>query len=88
MSCPACGSHSSAVLAAFREGLPCPSCELSAAATAEVLAIQRSRADGQLQERLAVEIRRRNTAEVQAERLARQLDAVRRALNDDPDVDW
>jgi hypothetical protein len=82
MTCPACDSHTSSVLAAYREGGPCPVCGLSAAAGAEILRIQDVRADEALKAELAEALKRADRAESERDKLARKLDRVSKAVND------
>lgn len=83
MQCPGCGSCSSTVTAAFREDRPCPDCGLSSDAAAEILGIQRTRADEALKARLAVEIRARSTAETALRRAEYRLQQFREILEQD-----
>jgi hypothetical protein len=78
-TCPACGSHGSDVLRAFAAGERCPQCGLSAAAAVEVDGIRAARADEQLKQRLA-------TLTVKADRLERELEQARDALDAIRDV--
>lgn len=87
MTCPGCSTHSSSVLYAYREDRPCPECGLSNEAMAEILDVQRSRADEKLKTHLAEEIKRRGIAEAKVARLEYRLGEVRNAM-DAPDPEW
>ena len=48
MTCPGCGSHTSAILRAFDEGESCPTCGLSATAAVEIIAVRATRANAEV----------------------------------------
>lgn len=63
MTCPACNSHTSSVLAAFEEGRPCPNCGLSSEAALEIAGVRQRRADEDLKARLETAIKERDAAQ-------------------------
>lgn len=63
MTCPACTSHSSSVLAAFEEDRPCPECGLSAESALEILSVRERRADEELKAKLEAAIKERDAAQ-------------------------
>ena len=84
MTCPGCGSHTSSILFAVRDGEPCPSCGLSAAAILEITSVKASRADEALKQQTAAaleELDRWRTRALTAEQL---LETIRQALAADP----
>lgn len=87
MACPACGSHTSSVLAAFEEGRPCPECGLSAEASLEILTVRQRRADEELKTKLEATIKERDTAQRELRfvkaRLERITELVGRPLEDE-----
>jgi hypothetical protein len=76
--------YSSSVLIAFSEDRPCPCCALSIDATAEILSIQRTRADDALKVRLTEEIKARAAAELKVRQLEDRLRFIRQAVDADP----
>ena len=82
MTCPGCGSHGSAVLMAFGDDRPCPSCGLSADAAREILAVQRKRGDEALKAELSEALRRAGRAETERDALRRRLDDSVSTLDD------
>jgi O-phosphoseryl-tRNA(Cys) synthetase len=82
MTCPGCGSHGSAVLMAFGDDRPCPSCGLSADAAHEIIAVQRKRADEALKAELSEALRRADRAETERDELKRKLADAVLALED------
>ena len=80
--CPGCGGYLSSILAAFKEGRPCPQCGLSADAAAAVVAVQAQRGDAKLKAQLVDEIKLRHAAEEKAARLERQVARMRRVLEE------
>ena len=83
MTCPACESHTSGMLSAFREGLPCPYCALPHEAAVAVLAAQQRAADEQLIARYMAAEKRAANAEQELGQLRRQLNGIRQILRDD-----
>lgn len=81
-SCPGCDAWTSAVGAAFRDGLPCPYCGLPAdAAHAIDVARDRKVADDILERVAAAEIRAA-AAERRVADLEQAIDKARRFLNE------
>lgn len=77
-TCPACGSHTSDVWAAIRDGTECPVCGLSVEAmVAFDVAVKRG-ADEQLVERSAIAEQRAESAERELRRLQSVLEKVAR----------
>jgi len=76
MTCPACGSYTSSVLNRYYEGKPCPECGLSAAAAAEIIHIQQTKADEALKTRLTDTIRERDEATQKLAEAERRLDRL------------
>lgn len=60
--CPGCNAYLSSVREAFDAGLPCPQCGLSAAASAEIEAIQERQANSKLRDRLTTALKERDQA--------------------------
>jgi hypothetical protein len=87
MQCPGCGSCSSTITAAFREDRPCPDCGLSSDAAAEILGIQRSRADETLKAHLTEALKAKGIAEGKLRRAEYRLEQIREAM-DAGDPDW
>jgi transcription elongation factor Elf1 len=87
MTCPACNSHTSSVLAAFEEGRPCPECGLSAEAALEILSVRQRRADEELKAKLETAIKERDAAQRELRlvkaRLERITDLVGRPLDEE-----
>jgi transcription elongation factor Elf1 len=87
MTCPACNSHTSSVLAAFEEGRPCPNCGLSAGAALEIEGVRQRRADEDLKARLEAAIKERDAAQRELRltkaRLERITELVGRPLEDE-----
>ena len=88
MTCPSCDSHTSGILAAYRDGQPCPVCGLSPEATAQIEAIQDSRANDAAKQIAEDAIKRADKAEREASLLRTRLhkveDAVQSALKWEP----
>lgn len=84
MTCPGCDSHASAVLRAFEDCEPCPYCGLSWSTAAELeekhRTVRQSRANEEMKAIAEAALLRAGRAEAAAERLQRQVDAVRAAL--------
>jgi hypothetical protein len=87
MKCPGCGTGSSSVLTAYQEDEPCPYCGLSNLAMAEILEIQKTRADTDLKATLTEEIKLRTAAQAKVRQLEYRLDQIRETLAA-PDQDW
>jgi hypothetical protein len=51
MTCPGCQSHSSSVATAYKNGQPCPSCDLSALISYEIENTRMAYGPGELTER-------------------------------------
>lgn len=87
MTCPACNSHTSSVLAAFEDGRPCPNCGLSAEAALEIDGVRMRRADEDLKARLETVIKERDAAQRELRltraRLERITALVARPLEDE-----
>lgn len=88
MSCPGCGAHLSSVLRAYDDGGPCPECGLSSEATAEIIAVQRTRADIALRDQLTQAIAARGKAEQRVGELERRLADILSALDVGSWPDW
>lgn len=84
LSCPGCGSHSSAIYRAVKDDGPCPHCGLSAAAILEVLGARERGANAELTARYEAAVIRADKAEDEATNLRKQLDDIRTAANLDP----
>lgn len=82
MECPGCGSYSSSTLREFEEEGRCGMCGLSADSAREILAVREKRGNDQLREQLELALKRAGKAEAERDKLARQLDDVRFALQD------
>lgn len=87
MTCPACNSHTSSVLAAFEEGRPCPECGLSAEAALDILTVRQRCADEELKTKLETAIKERDVAQRELRlvkaRLERITELVGRPLEDE-----
>lgn len=81
--CPGCGSCTSAIWSAFREGRPCPVCGLSAAAADEVLAARRKSADKELVAKYEEAIKRADKAEAALRRAEWRLGHINEAMEDE-----
>lgn len=88
MTCPACTSHTSSVLSAYREGEPCPYCGLTVDATQQILTIQRSKASEDVKRMAQEAVERAARAEAEVRRLERIVERVNDALHegDDPSI--
>lgn len=80
MECGGCNAYTSSVLAAVRDGRPCPYCGLSAGAILEIAGVRRRKADEGLKERLETVVVERDRAIAEAGRLRKMLTAVRSAV--------
>lgn len=84
MTCPGCDARTSSVLAAFEDCDPCPYCGLSWSTAAELeekhRTVRQSRADEEVKAIAEAALLRAGRAEAAVERLQRQVDAVRAAL--------
>jgi uncharacterized protein YlaN (UPF0358 family) len=93
MTCPACDSHTSSILRAFEDGLPCPVCGLSNRAANEVLDAERRAITEEMAEKVRLAVLERDRAQVEVQRLQRKLGRLQRAMKDalavmdTPDVD-
>lgn len=85
MTCPACDSHTSAVLAAFDEGNPCPYCGLSAGAALEIQTVRLKRADEELKTHLVTAIKERDEAQRELGWAKQRLEKIGEALGEAAD---
>lgn len=74
MECPGCTSYTSSVLAAVRDGYPCPYCGLSALTIEEVNAVREYRANEELKEAMAAALIRAERAEAERDELRSRLE--------------
>jgi hypothetical protein len=81
ITCPGCGNHLSAILAAFREGAPCPNCGLPAEAARLVLDAQRKGADETLRQACTDALKRALEAERERDDLRDRMREIREAAN-------
>jgi hypothetical protein len=88
MECPGCGSYSSDVAWAFNRADPCPICGLSHGTAAEIVnvrdTVRVSRANDEAKAIADNALRRAGKALAEAERLRRQVAAIRAVLDGDP----
>lgn len=85
MTCPACGSRTSSVVAAFEDGDPCPACGLPHAAAVAVVAVKEQQADAEVTRRAIRAELRAAAAENELWRAQWRLDRVSRAIIGEPD---
>ena len=81
LTCPACGNHLFEILQAFRDGQPCPRCDLPAAAARQVLEAQRKGADAELLGKYQEAMKRALTAEQELGELRARMREVREVAN-------
>jgi len=81
ITCPGCENHLSSILAAFREGAPCPSCGLPAEAARMVLDAQRKGADETLRQAFADALKRAQEAERERDDLRERMRDIREVAN-------
>jgi hypothetical protein len=84
-SCPACGSHTSAIWSAFEDGAPCPYCGLPADSALQFEIAQRRGADEALIERTAKAEALVAQAEHRIRELERQIQEIRWIVERKPD---
>lgn len=84
MTCPGCDSRTSSVLAAFRNGEPCPYCGLSTRAAAEIEHIRESKANVEIKQMAEEATKRAETAEHQVRILRYRIGRIESALNEEP----
>ncbi len=70
------------MLAAYREGAPCPYCGASAEVVAEVLSARQRAADADIQARYESALLRADRAEAELRRLRARVNAFRRAFTE------
>lgn len=83
MTCPVCGSHTSSVLYAVRDGEPCPHCGAPADVIERVNALQETRADSTLKAELERTIIELGKVTAERDRLALIVAAVQQAVATD-----
>jgi hypothetical protein len=80
MLCPACGSYTSSIVAAFEEGEPCPACGLPASAAAAVIEVKARQAGEEVTQRAVRAELRAAAAEEELRWLRRVLASVKAAV--------
>lgn len=85
MTCPACGSRTSSIVAAFEEGDPCPVCGLPHAAASAVVAIKAREANSEVTQRAVHAELRAAAAENELRRAQWRLECVTQAIVSEPD---
>ncbi|WP_435601335.1 hypothetical protein [Streptomyces sp. C10-9-1] len=91
MTCPACNSHTSSVLAASEEGRPCPICGLSADAALEIDGVRQQRSDEALKARLETAIKERDAAQRELSLVKYRLERITRLVGsplEDEESPW
>jgi len=86
MTCPACESHTSSILAAFNNDLPCPVCRLPADAARAVIEAEERHVSEELQQRYIEAEQRATKAEREARVLRNRLAALRAVLDESDDA--
>lgn len=81
ITCPACGNHLFEILSAFREGQPCPRCDLPADTARVVIEAQRKGADRVLLEKYQETLKRALEAERERDELRRRMREIREAVH-------
>ncbi|MFG3340551.1 hypothetical protein [Glycomyces sp. NPDC048151] len=81
-TCPGCNSWSSSIGIAWRNGDPCPSCGLSAAAAAEIDEIRDKRGNDELKERLEKALLERDAALREVSRMYEQFSVILDAVEE------
>src|SRR5258708_4233586 len=82
MTCPGCGTHTSAVAEAHYADQPCPYCGLPAEAAAQVLAVRAARADEKLKATAEEALLRAGKAEGELRRARYRLQQVEAAVKE------
>jgi hypothetical protein len=81
IECPGCGNYLSDILAAFRDGQPCPRCGLPADTARQVHEARRKGVDEETERRYLDALKRAIAAEAEARDLRERLDVIREAAN-------
>lgn len=87
MTCPGCDAHTSGVLGAFKDGEPCPYCQLPATATEEILDARKRAADADLTKRYEELVKRNAQLETERNLLRAALNQVTAAVQRIKDFD-
>ena len=81
IECPGCGNYLSDILAAFRDGSPCPRCNLPAETARQVLEARRRGADEELEQKYTDALRRALGAERERDELRERMREIREVAN-------
>jgi hypothetical protein len=79
IECPGCGNYLSDILAAFRDGRPCPRCGLPSETARQVYEARRSGVDEELERKYLDALKRAIAAEAEARELRERIDVIREA---------
>lgn len=81
IECPGCGNYLSDILAAFRDGSPCPRCDLPAETARQVLEARRAGADKELERKCRDALKRAQEAERERDDLRERMREIREVAN-------